>query len=141
MIDVVALVIGYFEADFALEQLVHGRVAARELFGDTEDGWPNPSKAVRVRMEGGQVSNYTSFSQARLEVMAYGEDPREAARVYGRLVELCRMAYRNVVTTDDGDGLLQSLTIASAGSQLYDPDIQIDEVMFFLNAAASDRAI
>jgi hypothetical protein len=138
-IDVLDAVRALLLADPALAALVGDRVATKHRFH--AGGWEIPGKAVVVRYTGGEAETYVRWQRPRLEFRCYGESAREAGKVYNALSDLTRAATRRVVTTGGGDALVYYLVLTSGPSLLYDPDVDVDMVLVFAEAAVAEQSV
>jgi len=135
MIDTLETVIQYLKSDADLNLLTGGRVAALHKFGD---GWPIPSKAVRVRYDGGTPDLDVQAQRARLEISCFGETQLDASKVYGALVNVSRNTLRKRVQTNQGFALLYWLLPLSGPSFLQDVDAGVDLTLVFFEAHVSE---
>lgn len=137
MISAIEAVIQYLRRDAELSNLVGEQIASKHQFGS---GWDMPSKAVQVRYDGGAPDLYVAWQTPRLEVRCYGESQYECDRVYREIVRISRAVLRETVETDGGDALIYWLNLTSGPSFFRDPDVEIDVVLVFAEAAVAEES-
>lgn len=142
MINPLEAVIKYLKDDADLAVLVDDRIANKQHFGAKVSPWDTPSKALRLRMDGGTPELDVPIQTIRIEAMCYGETPYDAMEVWFRLVAISRSAGRKVIANlTDGDALIYSFNRLSEGSQVQDPDTDIDAMLGFFQATVAETAI
>ena len=136
MIDPLEAVISYLLNDADLAVLTGARIAGKHQFGGN---WATPSKALRLRLDGGEPEQYETTQIIRIEAICYGESPYEARRVWRRLVTISRIKGRRVVDNlSDGNAVLYWFNRLSGPSQIKEPDIDVDAILTFFGAAVSE---
>lgn len=140
MISALETVIKYLLGDADLDELVDGRIASKHQYGS---GWElnPPDRAVQVQYDGGAAELYVEWQRPRLEVRCYGPSQYECDRVYRRLVEISRATLRESAEVTDGTALLYWLNTTSAPSFFRDPDIDVDMILVFMEAAVAEEAV
>ena len=154
MVDPLAACIAYLLTRGALVDLTAGRVAGKHRFAQADRadgeprGWPTPSKALTLRLAGGDgvdPINCADAAQARvrLEARCWGESQAEAARVWVQLELTCRAFTRTAVALPDGrDALLYMLWPVGDGPQgETDPDTGIDYLRTTLRVWVASQAL
>lgn len=133
IIDPLEPVIKYLLADAVLQQLLHDRIAARELYGTGK--WVKPAAGMQVRLDGGVPDLYGDTQIPRLEFRVWAGSNFEARKVYRRMVEISRLELRvSVTTANDGTALLHTLYLETLPSMLFDPDVGMEMLLWFMTA-------
>ena len=139
IIDPLATVISYLQADAGLAALVGDRVAAKHRYGEA---WEKGDAGLMVRLDGGRPERYLPVHTVRLELRCYAASQVEAVGIYLALLETARATEREMVgpATDGGTALLYWFLPASGPSLLYDPDVGMDFCLAFFEAQVGELA-
>ena len=136
MINPLEAVIQLAARDADLNAEIAGRVAARHKYGE---GWARGAQALRIGIEGGVPELDVRWQRLRLACWCYGGSPAQAMRTYLALADLCRRVERDVVDTGRGFALVYWLNAVSGPSLLRDPEIDMDAVLVYVEAAVGER--
>lgn len=141
ILDPLEAVIKYLLADAELTALVGGRIAERHEYGEDEGGWTLPETGIQIQLDSGTPQVDLPIQQLRLEVSIFSGAVEDAVKVYRRIVQLTRDTGRVVVSTTDGKAVMYWMVISSAPSQLYDADLDVPYILFFLEAVTAEEAV
>ncbi len=155
MVDPLAACIAYLLTQGALVDLTAGRVAGKHRFAQADRadgeprGWPTPSKALTLRLAGGDgepdraACEGGAMLRVRVEYRAWGASQPDAAQVWARLEQVCRAFRRAPVTLPDGEtALIYTLWPVGDGPQgETDPDTGIDVLRGTLRVWVAAQAL
>lgn len=136
MINPLEAVIQLAARDADLTTVIGDRVGARHKYGAE---WERGAQALRIGVEGGTPELDVRWQRLRLACWCYGGSPAQAMRAYLALADLCRRVDRAVVDTGRGFALVYWLHAVSGPSLLRDPEIDMDAVLVYIEAAVGER--
>ncbi len=141
IIDPVEVMIKYLMSDVALTALLQNRISSRELYG-IAGGWVKPDSGMQIRLDGGLPDLYIDTHIARYEFRVWAASSFDAMKVYRRVIEISRLDQRiSITTASDGMGLLYTFYQETVPSILFDPDLGLDMLLWFMTAWVAEQAI
>lgn len=149
MIDPLAVVVSYLQAQAGLVKLVGRRIATQHRYGEPAvppgpyPAWSRADRALTLHLDGGTPDHYLPRQTIRLEARGYASDQVGALEIYLALVSVCRDTEREVVSplTVGGTGILYWLLPDAGPSLVYDPDLGLHLLVVFLQASVGELAL
>ena len=126
MISALKVLVNYLKAQSEITDLVSTRIGVRHKYGS---GWENDEASIVAKPSGGPTQLYVDDSQMSVDFRIYTSSAKGVGKIsaideiYRALVTVARRTTRNVVTTEDGDGLLRTLNLQTAPIQLSDMEL------------------
>lgn len=139
MIDPIEAVVTWMRNDPTLWSLAHnGQIAGKHNYANT---WGVGSASVVVRLDDGYPQIYLPLHAVRLEISCRAATQPEAMALWLQVVALSRATHRAVFNVAGGRAMLYYLLWSGGRSMIYDPDLEMDLCLGFMDALVAEDSV